>query len=63
MQGYPLATVAYGIVVLPLIKRLKLAYPDITQLQYADDAGALGIFSNVDLYFHSLKRNGPARRH
>ena len=29
-QGYPLAMVAYGFRIIPLIKRLKLTYPDIT---------------------------------
>ena len=51
--------VAYNIVVLPLIKLLKAAYPDVTQLWYTDDAGALGTFDNIGLYFKSFKLLGP----
>ena len=60
-QGGPLAMVAYGIGSLPLIKHLKLAYPDGTQPWYAGDAGAQGKFDNLKRYFNSLKRTGPAR--
>ena len=56
MQGDALAMVAYVIGVLPLIKRLKLAYPDVTQPWYANDAGELGTFDNMELYFNLLKR-------
>ena len=41
-----------------MITRLKMAYPDITQPLYAYDAGALGTFDNIGLYFNSLKRSG-----
>ena len=41
-QGGPLAMAAYGIGVLPLIKRLKSEHPDVTQTWYADDAGVIG---------------------
>ena len=58
-QGYPLAMVAYGIGVLPLRKRLKVEYPDVTQPWYADDSGALGTFDIIGLYFNLLKRFGP----
>ena len=50
--------VTYGIGVLMLIKRLKAAHPDITQPWYADDAGALGTYDNIDLYCNSLKNSG-----
>ena len=60
-HGNQFYMVAYGIGVLPLIKRLKVVYPDVTQPWYADDAGLLSIFDNLELYFNSLKRNGPAR--
>ena len=49
-QGYPLAMVPYGIGVLPLIKRLKVEYPDVTQTWYAEDAGAIGMYKNTELY-------------
>ena len=58
IQGDPLYMVAYGIGVLPLTKHLIMAYPGITQPWYDDDAGALGTFNNMELYFNSLKRNG-----
>ena len=61
MQGCLLAIVYYGIGVLPLIKHLKAVYPDITQPRYSDDAGALGTFDNLDLYFNQLKRNSLVR--
>ena len=51
--------VAYGIGVLPLIKHLKLEFPDITQPWYIVDADALGTFANVKLYFNSIKQVGP----
>ena len=40
-KGDPLAMIAHGIVIPPLIKNLKREIPDITQPWYADDAGAL----------------------
>ena len=46
--------VAYGIGVLPLIKRIKAVYTDATQQWYDDDASGLGMFNNIGLYFHSL---------
>ena len=53
--------VDYGILVLPLIKFLKAAYPDITHPWYKDDPGALGTFGNLGLYFNTLKHFGPGR--
>ena len=57
MQGDPLTMVAYGIGVIPLIKRLKLLYPGITEAWYADGAGALGTFDNIGSYLNGLKNN------
>ena len=37
-QGDPLAMIAYGIVVLPLIRDLRRAHPCVMQPWYADDA-------------------------
>ena len=48
MQVEPLYMVTYGIGVLLLIKRLKLARRDVTHV-------ALGMFDNIWLYFNSLK--------
>ena len=53
--------VAYNIGSLPLIKRLKSEYYDVTQLWYADNSGALATFNNLERYFNLLKRHGPAR--
>ena len=52
--------VAYSILLLFLIKPPKAAYIDVTKLWYTDNAGALATFDNVELYFISLKHNGPA---
>ena len=57
--GGGLDMVAYGIGVLLLIKRLKLAYPDITQPWYANNAGTLDTIDNLEIYFYLLKTNGP----
>ena len=61
MQGCPLSMVAYGLGIIPLIKRLKSTYPDITKLWYAYNAGALSKFDHLEKAFKSLKGNGPAR--
>ena len=58
-QEEPLAVVECMIGVLPLIKRLKLAYPSIPQPWYAGDSGALGTFDNLEKYFNSFKINVP----
>ena len=41
-QGGPLAMIAYGIGVLPLIRDIRRANPRVTQPWYSDDAGAGG---------------------
>ena len=43
-QGEPLAMIAYGIGVLPLIRELRDYHPCVTQPWYANDAGAGGTF-------------------
>ena len=58
LQGDPLGMFAYVIGVLPLIKRLKAAYPDITQPWYADNSSALGTLNNIGLYSNSFKQFG-----
>ena len=59
-QGDPINMVAYSILLLFLIKPPKAVYIDVTKLWYTDNAGALATFDNVELYFISLKHNGPA---
>ena len=55
MQGVSFSMVAYDIGVLPLIKQMKALYPDIPQSWYADDAGALSMYNNIELYFNLIK--------
>ena len=55
--------VAYGIEIIPMIKQMKAQFPDVTQTWYANHAGAIGTFSNVDLYFNFLKRFVPGCGH
>ena len=40
-HGYPLAMIAYGIRVLPLIRVLRSDHPQVYQPWYADDAGVV----------------------
>ena len=54
-QGDSLAMVTYGIGILLLIKPLKEEFTDATYPWYDVDSGALGTFSNVMLYFNSIK--------
>ena len=60
-QGEPLDTITYGIEGIPMIKRMKAAYTDITQPWYADGTSALGTFNNIGFYFNSLKLSGQGR--
>ena len=58
-QGDPLSMFAYGIGILPLIKKLKVLHPACTQPWYADDAGAAGTFESIASFFKDLLRFGP----
>ena len=58
-QGDPLAMIAYGIGILPLINNLKREIPDITQPWYAYDTEALGTFARIDTYFNFLTHQVP----
>ena len=60
-QGYPLAMIAYGIGVLPLIRELRDAYTHVNQTWYADDAGAGGGFGHILEHFQDLQARGPQR--
>ena len=51
--------VAYCFGIISLTKLLKAEFTEITHPWYADNYGALGMFSNVDLYFNSLKLFDP----
>ena len=61
MQGSPLAIITYRIGILPLIRNLKWEIPDVTQPQYADNAGVLCTFTRLENYFDSLIRQGPGQ--
>ena len=58
-KGDPLSMDTYDIGILPLTKQPKVTYPDVTQPCYADDAGELGTYENIKLYFNFLKKCGP----
>jgi hypothetical protein len=60
-QGDPLSMVAYGILLLPLIRTLKAEIPEVGQPWYADDAGAGGAFKGIRQYFEKLQEKGPRR--
>jgi hypothetical protein len=60
-QGDPLAMVIYGILLLPLIRKLKIEVPLVDQPWYADDSGAGGKFTGIREYVTALKKHGPAR--
>ena len=59
-QGDPLAMIAYGIGVLPLIRELQNAHPWFTQTWYADDMGAGGMFQQILEHLRDLQARGPA---
>ena len=58
-QGDPLAMVAYGIGILPLIRHLKNKQPNLHQSWCADDASAAGSLQAIKLYFQELTEVGP----
>jgi hypothetical protein len=59
-QGDALAMAAYGMGLLPLIRRLKEEFPTVRQPWYADDAGAGGKFRDLRRFFRRLQEIGPA---
>ena len=60
-QGDPLAMIAYGIGVRPLIRELRNAHPRVTQPWYADDTGVGGTFQQVQEHYRDLQARLPAR--
>lgn len=59
-QGDPLAMVAYGVGILPLIRTLKSNHPTLHQSWYADDASAIGTLEQIGAYFRELTEIGPS---
>ena len=53
--------IVYKIVILPLIKNIKQEITDVTKPWYADDAGALGTFARIEIFFDLLTHQGPGR--
>ena len=60
-QGEPLAMIAYGIRVLPLIRDIWGAHPRVTQPWYADGVGEGGKLTNIMEHLRDLQARGPAR--
>lgn len=58
-QGDPLAMVAYGVGLLPLVRTLKEHHPTLHQQWYADDAAAIGVLEQIRDYFRELMEIGP----
>ena len=60
-QGDPLAMIAYGIGILPLIRELREAHPQVTHPWYADDAGAGGTFHHILAHLWDMQARAPPR--
>ena len=60
-QGDPLAMIAYGIRVPPLIREPWGDHPRVTQPWYADNAGDGVKFTNILEHLRDLQVRGPAR--
>ena len=60
-QGDPLAMIAYGIGVIPLIIGLHEAHPCVTNPWYADDVRAGGPFEHILAHFMDMQVMGPPR--
>ena len=60
-QGYPLVMITYDIGVLPLIRELWGDHYRVTQLWYADDAGAGRKFGEILEHLRDLQARGQER--
>ena len=58
-QGDPRSMFAYGLGLLPLIRQLKVEFPEVEQPWYADNAGADGSFFEIRRHFKRLEEIGP----
>lgn len=59
-QGDPVSMIAYGLGLLPLIRLLKLEFPDIKfHSWYADDSAVAGSLSAISKLFKRLQKLGP----
>ena len=50
-QGCPLAMLAYGILLLPLIRKLKKEFTSIESPWYTDDGAAAGRLRDILIFF------------
>ena len=60
-KGYPLAMIAYGIGVIPLIRKIQDTHTHVTQPWYADDVGEGGKFGRILQQFQDLQERGTPR--
>ena len=58
-QGDPLAMPFYAIATIPIIKQLRSAFDDISQVWYADDASAAGKIDALRQWWDLLSSPGP----
>lgn len=59
-QGCPLAMILYGLLLLPLIRKLKQAFPSLIHLWFADDGNAIGTLTQLKFFWAALCKYGPA---
>jgi hypothetical protein len=59
-QGCPLAMVAFGLAVMPLIRQLKREVHQVHQAWYANDAAAAAEFVSIKIFMERLIELGPA---
>ena len=57
-QGEPMALIAYGLGILPLIRGIQADHPLITQPWYADYAGSRGYFGNIHRHLEEIMLMG-----
>jgi hypothetical protein len=50
---------AYGLGILPLIRKLKAEFTNVNQPWYADDAGASGNYQSIRYFFQRLQEIVP----
>jgi hypothetical protein len=58
-QGCPLAMVAFGLAVMPLVRQLKREVHQVHQAWYADDAAADADFTSIKIFMERLIELGP----
>lgn len=60
VQGYPLSTTGYGLLILPLIRKLKVEFNSVEPRLYTDDGTAAGSLESISSFFKRLEDIGPA---